>query len=784
MAKTRAVWGIDIGQCALKALRCNIDETGKVVADAYDHIAYPKILSQQDADPVELVKEALEQFLSRNELRGDKVAISVSGQAGLSRFFKPPPVDAKTLPEIVRYEAKQQIPFPLEDVIWDFQQIGGTVIDGLTIDAEVGLFAMKRDAVFRALQPFTDAEVEVDFVQLSPLASYNFVCHDILTDVPDPDEIDPMNPPPSLVVLAIGTDTTDLVVTDGIKLWMRNIPIGGNHFTKQLSRDLKLTYAKAEHLKRNARQAEDPKTIFQAMRPVFGDLVTEIQRSISFFQGIEKNAKIGKIAMLGNASKLPGLRQYLNKHMDVEIVKLNEFPLLGGDDVISQPTFTDNILSYNVCYGLCLQGLEKSRLKTNLLPNEFVVERLIRSKKPWALAALGSLMAAFAIALLFLAIGYKKVHPDRVVNNKSWKIAESQVKAVKQKSDGYVQDHEADKGKLKQVKALAEEVQGTTFGRQLWPELLTAIAQTTPVDKRIKPGEIVDPEVLEFDEREMVYVDSIESSYFDDISKWYTPTKNRYEDEYGKVTEIQKELAKQLAAAKAAAEASKPPGAEGADDKKGPADGKAPADATAAADGKAPADATAATGAAGAGGDAAADGAPKAVAPPTGAAWVIEIQAFHLHNNLLKARERAKQYPIRERFVREKWIVKMLEGRVRLPGSPKPVRLKDLGIDYIFLLGGQAFEGYQVLNPMHPENKGTAVTQIASSEDPEAGGDTKSGEAEKTEEEEMKKFYTVNRYDFTIQFVWDEQKRLKVLEKIAKGEPLDEDKSVESSPAQ
>ena len=101
MAKSNAVWGIDIGQCALKALRCTIDGDGKVVADKYDYIEYPKILSQPEADSEALVEEALQQFLSRNEVRTDSVAISVPGQAGLSRFFKPPPVDAHKLPDIV-----------------------------------------------------------------------------------------------------------------------------------------------------------------------------------------------------------------------------------------------------------------------------------------------------------------------------------------------------------------------------------------------------------------------------------------------------------------------------------------------------------------------------------------------------------------------------------------------------------------------------------------------------------------------------------------------------------
>ncbi len=211
---------------------------------------------------------------------GDRVAISVSGQAGLARFIKLPPVEAKKIPDIVRYEARQQIPFDLNDVIWDYQRMGGgSEEEGFALETEIGLFAMKRDAVFRALEPFLKAGIEVDIVQLTPLALYNFVLFDQLRDLPSAEEYDPENPPESVVVVSLGTDATDLVVTNGYRVWQRSIPLGGSHFTKALTKELKLTFAKAEHLKRNATAATDPKAVFQAMRPVFSDLLTELQRS-------------------------------------------------------------------------------------------------------------------------------------------------------------------------------------------------------------------------------------------------------------------------------------------------------------------------------------------------------------------------------------------------------------------------------------------------------------------------------------------------------------------------
>src|SRR6202171_3768372 len=180
MANTFGVWGIDLGQCALKAVRLQ-EIDGVVTATAFDYVEHPKILSQPDADPDQLTREALEKFLSRNNLRGDVLCISVPGQSGLARFVKLPPVEEKKIGDIVKFEAKQQIPFNLDEVVWDYQKIGsGIVTDGFALETEIGLFAIKRDTVHRYLQHFKDVDVEVHIVQMAPLALCNFVSFDLL----------------------------------------------------------------------------------------------------------------------------------------------------------------------------------------------------------------------------------------------------------------------------------------------------------------------------------------------------------------------------------------------------------------------------------------------------------------------------------------------------------------------------------------------------------------------------------------------------------------------------
>ena len=186
--------------------------------------------------------------------------------------------------------------------------------------AEVGLFAMKRDQINRAILPFKVAGIEVDIVQMGPIALYNFITFDQIkapaaaaaggvedaeTDAGEEKKAAKADKG-SIVLLDIGADNTDLIITDGTRIWQRNVPIGGNHFTRALTKELKLTFAKAEHLKRNATKAPDPRSIFTAMRGVFNDFASEINRSIGFYSSVNRTAKISKVDRPGQRVQAAG----------------------------------------------------------------------------------------------------------------------------------------------------------------------------------------------------------------------------------------------------------------------------------------------------------------------------------------------------------------------------------------------------------------------------------------------------------------------------------------------
>lgn len=535
MAKSNAVWGIDIGQCALKALKCRAHEKEdrQLIVESFDFIEYDKILSQPEAEPETLVREALDTFLSRNDLSEDAVAMSVAGQSGLARFIKLPPVESKKIPDIVKYEARQQIPFSLEDVVWDYQQLtGGSEEDGFALEPEVGLFAMKRDQVARALKPLEDAGIEVDYIQLTPLAVYNYVCFDRLEDLQS-QSYNPEDPPASTVVISLGTDTTDLVVTNGFRVWQRNIPIGGNHFTRALSKELKLTFAKAEHLKRHATEADDPKAVFQAMRPVFSDLLAEIQRSLGYFKSIDKSAKIGDVIALGNAMKLPGLQRYLAQNLEQPVKPIEDYARLSAGSASGSKQFKDNLLTFAPAYGLCIQGLGKAEIATNLLPEEIVRSRLIRAKKPWIVAGAAAVLAGLTFNYFTHVSAWSETQTQEMQSALS---EADRVAGMVSTFDSTRSENEAN---FTQILDMGEALVSNVEGRVRWLELAKALNAVVPRDPRKAAEREETKEDIE--SREEIHIAAMDQQHFEDVgSEWwdlvestYWDQKNRSPDEAG-----------------------------------------------------------------------------------------------------------------------------------------------------------------------------------------------------------------------------------------------------------
>ncbi len=366
------VWGIDIGKAGLKAVKMK-RQKDQVEIVAIEIIEYEQPSEAENVDKEEQIRQALVEFKTRNKIKNEKIYLSIPGQATFNRLITIPPVDAKRIREIVSYEAQQQIPFPLNDVLWDYQLIGDQQ-DKQSYEREVMLFAVRREIINNFLANLAAADIPVHGIQIASVAIYNFIRY----------EKNDLN---ACVAIDIGAENTDLIVVDNDKLWLRALPFAGNDITKALQKRFNIPYGEAEKLKLKSGKTKQAKKIFEVMKPVLKDIVGEIHRSVGYFKSMSKDVKFERMIFLGNATKLAGFQEFFSQNLQYDIEVLSEIQRIHIFPKINVNLFQTNITTFAVAIGLALQGLNLSVNKICLLPEEIALKANLENQKKYLLIA-------------------------------------------------------------------------------------------------------------------------------------------------------------------------------------------------------------------------------------------------------------------------------------------------------------------------------------------------------------------------------------------------------------
>jgi type IV pilus assembly protein PilM len=373
-----------MGSGAIKALKVENDGGELKVLD-FAVIPHSRVLSTPELDQDDAMRVALGTLVSKHDLSGARIAVSIPGHQSFARFATLPPVEPKKVPDIVKFEAVQQIPFPLEEVEWDYQ----TFVSPDSPDIEVGIFAVTRQRIMDQLNMLADVGLTPDMATLSPVAAYNALAVD-LSFTEDT---------PGTIILDIGTVASDLIIAEAGRVWVRTFPIGGHQFTEALVSAFKLSYSKAEKLKRESEQSKHARHVLQAMRPVFSDIVGEIKRSIDFYTSVHSDADLKRLVGLGSTFKLPGLRKYLKQQLQMDVYRLEQFKKLNMEGARAGE-FQASSVNMATTYGCVIQAFEKAPLRANLMPVKVLKDAMWKRKTPYFAAAAG--LAAAAAGAMFI----------------------------------------------------------------------------------------------------------------------------------------------------------------------------------------------------------------------------------------------------------------------------------------------------------------------------------------------------------------------------------------------
>jgi type IV pilus assembly protein PilM len=296
--------GIDIGSDTIKVVElAGSYRTGFRLVRMGTAPAPPVAI--RDGVPVapEELGSHIRALLDKTGIRLDRVVMAVGGQAVTVREIRVPPMTRQELTAAVRYEAERYLPYNIKEVYMDYQVLGETTEENRRM-LDVIVVAARQDVVNQIM-----ATAEAARVQLRILDVESFAL--LRSAVPAAANGQ------TIAVVDLGAEASDILITEGPRLrFTRNIPIGGqvllNAIHEAMDVDLatarSLLEEKGEVLEEGVTTADHTtERLHDIIAPHIGDLVTEIRRSLDYYQTRSRAAVVDQVLLAGGLARLKNL---------------------------------------------------------------------------------------------------------------------------------------------------------------------------------------------------------------------------------------------------------------------------------------------------------------------------------------------------------------------------------------------------------------------------------------------------------------------------------------------
>jgi len=222
----------DFGAGTLKIAEFEPSEAGSLRLKQYV-VRSLGLEGAQDASRSEALLKGIQEALGSRSFGSRNINICTAGFNVFSKFVKLPPVDTAKVTQIIQYEAQQNVPFPLEEVVWDYQILGAAPGGEL----EVLLVAIKSDIVEGLFRTAETSGLRLQLVDVSPAA----LCNAFRFNYGDEEGC--------TMLLDIGAKTSNLLFFEKGKVFSRSINIGANSITQDFANEARLSFPEAEQIK-------------------------------------------------------------------------------------------------------------------------------------------------------------------------------------------------------------------------------------------------------------------------------------------------------------------------------------------------------------------------------------------------------------------------------------------------------------------------------------------------------------------------------------------------------
>lgn len=411
-----------------------------------------------DASRLPQLKVALDELVDRLKIKKSSVWYAVAGHTVFSRFVKLPPVQGDRVAQIVEFEARQNVPFPINEVVWDYEFVaeGGG-------ETEVVLVAMKSDALNEINDQVVAAGAVTAGVDVAPLALFNAFRY----SYPDVDE--------TSVLIDLGARSTNLIFVDDGKFFMRNVLVGGASITSAISKEFGVGFAEAESQKvtngfvsQGGAVQEHPDAEIAALSKVIRNaatnLHTQIMRTITFYRTQQGGSPPKRVFITGGGALLANITVFLEEKLKLPVEIFNPLRGVQIDRSLKADVANADSPFLGELVGLALRSVGSAPSEVELVPTALANARDAARRTPALLLAAVVLWAALGAGILYFQNTERVIQEQLSVmqqENLSLKSLADQIAALEASQN--------------QTVGLSQQLEQSVAERSYWVRLLTEI---------------------------------------------------------------------------------------------------------------------------------------------------------------------------------------------------------------------------------------------------------------------------------------------------------------------
>jgi type IV pilus assembly protein PilM len=421
MLNSKSFLTVDFGAGSLKVAEFETNEGGVLTLKNFA-IKQLGLEGAQEATREATILKALQEVLVEKNFKAKNVNVCAPGFHVFSKFVKLPPVDATKVSQIIQYEAQQNVPFPLAEVVWDYQILGSAAGGEL----EVLLVAIKSDVVEGLFRVAEQAKLKLNLCDASPAALCNAFRYNY-------GELEGCT-----MLLDIGAKTSNLLFFEKDKVFSRSINLGANAITQDFANEAKLKFDEADKIKVAEgfvslggayEEPENPNqaAISKIARQFMTKLHIQVNQTIQFYRGQQGGAAPQRLFLSGGASIMPYTAQFFAEKLNVPVEYFNPFRNVQIDPSVSLEELARVAHALGEVVGLGLRNLAHCPVEMNLMPDSTLRWQAFNQKKPYFMATVFSLvLVAFAVGFLFQKLAESK---EKEVANLEPQVLKRQAKS-------------------------------------------------------------------------------------------------------------------------------------------------------------------------------------------------------------------------------------------------------------------------------------------------------------------------------------------------------------------